>query len=103
MSTIVQPGIAKLMLGAHVTWVGSSVVVAAHDRQQCLDGPAMISDPRGDGVRVNIAPQQQFRLLAADVLASKGIERAIEDRAMWRADERGWFRNGKLPKPGWWR
>jgi hypothetical protein len=55
-----------------------------------------------DGVRVNIAPLQKYRLLAADVLASKDIERAIEDRAVWRADERRWCREGKLPKPGWW-
>jgi hypothetical protein len=55
-----------------------------------------------DGVRVNIAPLQKYRLLAADVLASKDIERAIEDRAVWRADEQRWCREGKLPKPGWW-
>jgi hypothetical protein len=55
-----------------------------------------------DGVRVNIAPLQKYGLLAADVLAQKDVDRAIEDRAVWRADERRWCREGKLPKPGWW-
>jgi hypothetical protein len=55
-----------------------------------------------DGVRVNIAPLQKYRLLAADVLPTKDIDRAIEDRAVWRSDERRWCREGKLPKPGWW-
>jgi len=55
-----------------------------------------------DGVRVNIAPLQKAGLLAADVLASKDIDKAIADRAEWRADERRWVREGKLPNPGWW-
>jgi len=55
-----------------------------------------------DGVRVNIAPLQHARLLAADVLATKDVEKAIADRAEWRADERRWCREGKLPRPGWW-
>ncbi len=55
-----------------------------------------------DGVRVNIAPLQRAGLLAADVLASKDVEKAITDRAEWRADERRWCRDGKLPQPGWW-
>jgi hypothetical protein len=55
-----------------------------------------------DGVRVNIAPLQKHGLLAADVLDAKDIEKAIADRAEWRADERRWCREGKLPKPGWW-
>jgi hypothetical protein len=55
-----------------------------------------------DGVRVNIAPLQKYGLLATDVLAKKDVDRAIEDRAAWRADERRWCREGKLPKPGWW-
>lgn len=55
-----------------------------------------------DGVRVNIAPLQLARLLAADVLAAKDVEKAIADRAQWRADERRWCREGKLPQPGWW-
>ena len=56
-----------------------------------------------DGVRVNIAPLQRAGLLAADVLAGKEVEKAIADRAEWRADERRWCREGKLPRPGWWR
>jgi hypothetical protein len=55
-----------------------------------------------DGVRVNIAPLQKAGLLAADVLAKKDVDKAIADRAQWRADERRWVREGKLPKPGWW-
>ena len=55
-----------------------------------------------DGVRVNIAPLEKADLLAAEVLASKDLEKAIADRAAWRADERRWVREGKLPQPGWW-
>jgi len=55
-----------------------------------------------DGVRVNIAPLQKYGLLAADVLATKDVEKAIADRATWRSDERRWCRDGKLPRPGWW-
>jgi len=56
-----------------------------------------------DGVRVNIAPLQKAGLLAADVLAAKDVDKAIADRAKWRADERRWVREGKLPQPGWWK
>ncbi len=55
-----------------------------------------------DGVRVNVAPLQKAGLLAADVLAKKDLAPAIADRAEWRADERRWCREGKLPRPGWW-
>ena len=55
-----------------------------------------------DGVRVNIAPLQKAGLLAFNVLAKQDVERAISDRAEWRADERGWCREGILPQPGWW-
>jgi hypothetical protein len=55
-----------------------------------------------DGIRVNISPLQRAGLLAADVLAAKDVEKAIADRAHWRADERRWCREGKLPGPGWW-
>jgi hypothetical protein len=55
-----------------------------------------------DGVRVNIAPLQKAGLLHADVLDSKDADKAIADRAEWRADERRWVREGKLPQPGWW-
>lgn len=55
-----------------------------------------------DGVRVNIAPLQRAGLLSADVLARKDLDPALADRAEWRADERRWCREGKLPRPGWW-
>jgi hypothetical protein len=55
-----------------------------------------------DGVRVNIAPLQRAGILAADVIAAKDLDKAIADRAEWRADERRWVREGKLPQPGWW-
>jgi len=55
-----------------------------------------------DGVRVNISPLQKAGLLAAEVIAKKDVEKAIADRAEWRADERRWCREGKLPKCGWW-
>lgn len=56
-----------------------------------------------DGVRVNIAPLQRAGILAAEVLVKKDVNKAIEDRADWRADERRWVREGKLPRPGWWK
>jgi hypothetical protein len=55
-----------------------------------------------DGVRVNIAPLQCAGLLHANVLEAKDAAKAIADRAEWRADERRWVREGKLPQPGWW-
>ena len=55
-----------------------------------------------DGVRVNVVPLQKAGLLAADVIAKKDLEKAVSDRAEWRADERRWCREGKLPKCGWW-
>ncbi|MGE0827630.1 MAG: hypothetical protein AB7P18_36585 [Candidatus Binatia bacterium] len=56
-----------------------------------------------DGVRVNIAPLQRAGLLPAEVIAKKDVDKAIADRAEWRADERRWCREGKLPYPGWWK
>ncbi|MGK5084116.1 BREX-1 system adenine-specific DNA-methyltransferase PglX [Bdellovibrionota bacterium FG-1] len=55
-----------------------------------------------DGVRVNIAPLQRAGLLTTDILSKKDVEKALSDRAEWRADERRWCREGKLPRPGWW-
>jgi hypothetical protein len=55
-----------------------------------------------DRVRVNIVPLQRAGLLPAEVIAKKDVEKAIADRAEWRADERRWCREGKLPHPGWW-
>jgi hypothetical protein len=55
-----------------------------------------------DGVRVNIAPLQKAGVLAAQVLAPADADKAIADRAEWRADERRWGREGRLSQPGWW-
>ncbi len=54
-----------------------------------------------DGVRVNVAPLQLAGLLASDVLKTADATKAIADRARWRADERRWVREGKLPRCGW--
>ena len=53
-----------------------------------------------DGVRVNIAPLQLAGLLS-DVLKTADATKAIADRARWRAAERLWVREGKLPHCGW--
>ncbi len=37
-------------------------------------------------------------LFEEDVLAKKDLDKAIADRAQWRADERRWCREGKLPQ-----
>lgn len=75
---------------------------APTSREALLSQERRYAPDLNDGVRVNIAPLQRAGLLAADVLASKDIEGAIADRAEWRADERRWCREGKLPQPGWW-
>ncbi len=54
-----------------------------------------------DGVRVNIAPLQLAGLLASDVLKAADAKKAMADRARWRADERRWVREGKLPRCDW--
>jgi len=54
-----------------------------------------------DGVRVNIAPLQLAGVLASDVLKPVDAKKALADRALWRADERRWVRDGKLPRCGW--
>jgi hypothetical protein len=54
-----------------------------------------------DGVRVNIAPLQLAGVLVSDVLKLADAKKAIADRARWRADERRWVREGKLPRCGW--
>ena len=78
-------------------------------REQPRDRNAFLAQEKrydpdiNDGVRVNIAPLQSAGLLAADVLATKDLGKAISDRAEWRADERRWCREGKLLHPGWWK
>lgn len=85
-------------------WVSRDGQAQSPANRAEFEAQEMRYDPDlNDGVRVNIAPLQKFGLLAADVLDAKDIEKAIADRAEWRADERRWCREGKLPKPGWWK
>jgi len=72
------------------------------DREVLLRQEQSYIPDLNDGVRVNIAPLQKAGLLATKVLAKKDLDKAIADRAEWRADERRWCREGKLPRPGWW-
>ena len=97
-------------------WVDWLATQPLYDEFTSLDGrrpipqtvPEMVSQESqyvpdvNDGVRVNIAPLQKAGILARDVLAAKDVEKAIADRAEWRADERRWCRQGVLPQPGWW-
>jgi hypothetical protein len=36
-----------------------------------------------------------------ELMRMEGSGKAIADRARWRADERRWVRQGKLPRCGW--
>jgi len=84
-------------------WVSDDGKARAPESRDAFLAQERRYDPDlNDGVRVNIAPLQRAGLLAADVLAAKDVEKAITDRAEWRADERRWCRDGKLPQPGWW-
>lgn len=85
-------------------WISRNRLAASSATHAEFETQEMRYDPDiNDGVRVNIAPLQKYGLLAADVLDAKDIEKAIADRAEWRADERRWCRDGKLPQPGWWK
>jgi SAM-dependent methyltransferase len=75
---------------------------APADREAFLRQERSYIPDINDGVRVNVVPLQKAGLLAADVIAKKDLEKAVSDRAEWRADERRWCREGKLPKCGWW-
>jgi hypothetical protein len=75
---------------------------APETREALLAQERRYTPDLNDGVRVNIAPLQRAGLLAADVLAAKDVEKAIADRAEWRADERRRCREDKLDQPGWW-
>jgi len=77
-------------------------VLAPETRDAFLAQEQRYEPDLNDGVRVNIAPFQRAGLLAVDVLAAKDVEKAVANRAEWRADERRWCREGKLPRPGWW-
>lgn len=84
-------------------WISrDGVAGACPSREAFLSQERRFDPDLNDGVRVNIAPLQRAGLLSADVLAGKDVEKAITDRAEWRADERRWCREGKLPRPGWW-
>ena len=76
---------------------------APADREAFLRQEMSYIPDINDGVRVNVVPLQKAGLLAAEVIAKKDLEKAISDRAEWRADERRWCREGKLPECGWWR
>ncbi|HBY97229.1 MAG: hypothetical protein M5U01_17910 [Ardenticatenaceae bacterium] len=54
-----------------------------------------------DGVWVNLAPLQLAGLLVSDVRKARDARQTSADRACWRADERRWVREGKLPRYGW--
>jgi hypothetical protein len=98
------------------TWVEWLATQPLYDEFASLDGrrppPKTVAEfvsqesqyapDLNDGVRVNIAPLQKAGILARDVLAPKDVDKAIADRAEWRADERRWCRQGILPRPGWW-
>jgi len=71
------------------------------DREELLRSERAWHVDINDGVRVNIAPLQLAGVLASDVLKTADARKAIADRAHWRADERRWVREGKLPRCGW--
>jgi hypothetical protein len=84
-------------------WSSRDGQVAAPSSREAFLAQERKYDPDlNDGVRVNIAPLQRAGLLAADVLAGKDVDKAIADRAEWRAGERCWCREGKLASPSWW-
>jgi SAM-dependent methyltransferase len=84
-------------------WASRDGRARAPETREALLAQERRYDPDlNDGVRVNIAPLQRAGVLASDVLAMKDVEKAIADRAEWRADERRWCREAKLPQPGWW-
>jgi hypothetical protein len=58
---------------------------------------------KAGGIRVNIAPFQRAGFLSSPVLSEKDLEKAIVDRAKYRADERRLCRLGKLRCPSWWK
>jgi len=99
-----SPALEKLAVKEPLDkWTSRDGRVRASETQDALLAQERRYDPDpNDGVRVNIAPLQRAGLLAAAVLAPKDVEKAIADRAEWRADERRWCREGKLPQPGWW-
>ena len=99
-----------IRMGAAMRREGMSMTSGfAGSAQRCPDRAGLIDelgtltwremDRRADAFA---AALQKAGLLAADVLSKKDVDKAIADRAEWRADERRWCREGKLPQPGWW-
>ncbi len=81
-------------------WSGDGIIAPASVGELARQERAWRVD-LNDGVRVNIAPLQLAGVLAGDVLKAADAKKAIADRARWRADERRWVREGKLPRCGW--
>ena len=81
-------------------WSGDGYL-APTSREELLRNEQAWRADINDGVRVNIAPLQLAGVLASDVLKPADAKKALADRARWRADERRWVRNGKLPRCGW--
>lgn len=101
----VSPLLSTLIIGEPLDlWTSRDGIVPPPGTQESFLLQEQRYDPDiNDGVRVNIAPLQKAGVLAAEVIAKKDVEKAISDRAEWRADERRWCREGKLPRPGWWK
>ena len=70
------------------------------DRQALLCQKTDYIPDINDGVCVNVAPLQENVLLAAKILSAKDVGKVIADRAEWRADERRWCQEKKLPRLG---
>jgi len=81
-------------------WSGDGYLAPAN-RDELLRNEQAWRVDINDGVRVNIAPLQLAGVLASDVLKTADAKKALADRARWRADERRWVRDGKLPRCGW--
>ncbi len=81
-------------------WSGNGLVPPA-DRDALTRAEEAWRVDINDGVRVNIAPLQLAGVLGSDVFKAQDARKAIADRARWRADERRWVREGKLPRCGW--
>ncbi len=81
-------------------WSGDGYLAPA-SRNELLRNEQAWHVDSNDGVCVNIAPLQLAGVLASDVLKTADAKKALADRARWRADERRWVRDGKLPRCGW--
>ena len=81
-------------------WSGNGYLTPA-SREELLRNEQAWHVDINDGVRVNMAPLQLAGVLSSDVLKVADAKKALADRACWRADERRWVRDGKLPRCGW--